>query len=157
MPTSASSILVYGGASCGSSTSEAQSRKVVRLEGMKIVFIDLKWINAQGKGMIFIGFLFYRSSDVVGRSGFRIGNRTIKRGSQVSFSILFVESSNICIIGIIFIGSYLSLIVVWSWSLSCLSWQGQGHRKRFSYVFPIEFSVSEILPVHLCGRFHSSI
>ena len=61
MPKSASPILVYGGASCESSPSEAQSRKVVRLEEMKIVFFDLKWINAQGKGMILIGFLFYRS------------------------------------------------------------------------------------------------
>ena len=58
-------ILVYGGASCDSSSpSEAQSRKVVHLEEMKIAFINLKWINAQGKGMIVIGFLFYRSHDV---------------------------------------------------------------------------------------------
>ena len=64
MPKSASPILVYGGATCESSPSEAQSRKVVRLEEMKIVFVDLKWINAQGKGMILIGFLFYRSHDV---------------------------------------------------------------------------------------------
>ena len=55
---------MYGGASCDSSPSEAQSRKVVRLEEMKIVFIDLKWIDAQGKGMILIGLLFYRSHDV---------------------------------------------------------------------------------------------
>ena len=60
----ASPIWVYGGASFESSPSEAQSRKVVRLEEMMIVFIDLKWINAQGKGMILIGFLFYRSHDV---------------------------------------------------------------------------------------------
>ena len=52
---------------------------------------------------------------------FRIGNRTIKRGSQVSFSVSVIESSNICILGIIFIGSYLALIVVWYWCLSCLS------------------------------------
>ena len=98
MPKSAFPILVYGGASCDSSPSEAQSRKVVRLEEMKIVFVDLKWINAQGKvgsspseaqsrkvvhleemkivfvdlkwiyaqgkGMILIGFLFYRSHAV---------------------------------------------------------------------------------------------
>ena len=73
MPKSAFPILVYGGASCDSSPSEAQSRKVVRLEEMKkvvrleemkIVFIDLKWIDAQGKGMILIGLLFYRSHDV---------------------------------------------------------------------------------------------
>ena len=50
----------FGGASCESSPSKAQSRKVVRLEEMKIVFIDPKWINAQGKGMILIGLLFYR-------------------------------------------------------------------------------------------------
>ena len=64
MPKSAFPILVYGGASCESSPSKAQSRKVVRLEEMKIVFIDLKWINAQGKGMILIGLLFHRSHDV---------------------------------------------------------------------------------------------
>ena len=64
MPKSTFPILVYGGVSCESSPSEAQSRKVVRLEEMKIVFIDLKWFNAQGKGMILIGFLFYRSHDV---------------------------------------------------------------------------------------------
>ena len=61
MPKSASPILVYGGATCESSPSEAQSRKVVRLEEMKIVFFDLKWINAQAKDMILIGFLFYQS------------------------------------------------------------------------------------------------
>ena len=44
MPKSASPILVYGGAICESSPSEAQSRKVVHLEEMKIVFFDLKWI-----------------------------------------------------------------------------------------------------------------
>ena len=55
---------MYGGASCESSPREAQSRKVVRLEEMKVVFIDLKGINAQGKGMILIGLLFHRSHDV---------------------------------------------------------------------------------------------
>ena len=69
MPKSAFPILVYGGASCESSPSKAQSRKVVRLEEMKIVFIDPKWINAQGKGMILIGLLFYRSHDVSGETG----------------------------------------------------------------------------------------
>ena len=57
----ASPILVYVGETCESSPSKAQSRKVVHLEEIKIVFIDLKWIYAQGKGMILIGFLFYRS------------------------------------------------------------------------------------------------
>ena len=81
MPKSVSTILVYGGASCESSPSEAQSKKVVLLEEMKIVFIDLNWINAQGKGMILIGFLFYWSHDVSERPDYRIVNRTIKRGS----------------------------------------------------------------------------
>ena len=41
----ASPILVYGGATCESSPSGAQSRKVV----MRIVFIDLKWIKRKAK------------------------------------------------------------------------------------------------------------
>ena len=41
MPKIAFPILVYGGASCESSPSKAQSREVVRLEEMKIVFFDL--------------------------------------------------------------------------------------------------------------------
>ena len=39
---------------------------------------------AQGKGMILIGFLFYRSHDVSERPDYMIVNCTIKRGSQVS-------------------------------------------------------------------------
>ena len=35
-------------------------KKGFQLERVKIVIIELKW-NAQGKGMILIGFLFYRS------------------------------------------------------------------------------------------------
>ena len=91
------------------------------------------------------------------RPGYRIDSRTIKRGSRPSIVIVsFVESSNLCIYAIIFIGSYLSLFVVWSWCLSCLSWQSQVHRKRFSYASSIAVSVLEILPVHPCGRFISS-
>jgi hypothetical protein len=41
-------------------TEQAQSRKVVQLEKIKIVIIHLKW-NAHSKGMILIGFLSYRS------------------------------------------------------------------------------------------------
>jgi hypothetical protein len=41
-------------------TEQAQSRKVVQLEKIKIVNIHLKW-NAQVKGMILIGFLSYQS------------------------------------------------------------------------------------------------
>jgi hypothetical protein len=44
-----------------------------------------------------------------GRPGFRIDSRTIKRGSRVSnLFVSFRESSNLCILGIIFIGSYLA-------------------------------------------------
>ena len=48
---------------------------------------------------------------LVGRLGFRIGNRTIQRGSQVSFSVSIVESSNLCILGIIFI------VLIWLLSM----------------------------------------
>ena len=122
MPKSASPILVYGGATCEDSPSEAQSRKVVCLEEMKFVIIYLKWIHAQGKGVMLIGFLFYRSHDVSERPDYRLVNRTIKRGSRPSILIvLFMESSNLCILAIIFIGSYLDLIMVWSWCFSCSS------------------------------------
>ena len=56
-----------------------QSRKVYQLERVKIVIIELKW-NAQGKGMILIGFIFYRSHGVSGRPGFRI-DRVLSRGA----------------------------------------------------------------------------
>ena len=68
--------------------------------------------------MILIGFLFYWSRGLVGRPGFRIGNRTIKRGSQVSFSVSVVESSNLCILAflqsslLVLIGSYRGVVLV---------------------------------------------
>ena len=50
---------------------------------------------------------------LVGRPGYRIDCRTIKGGSRVSSLIVsFVESSNHCILGIIFIGSYLVFLYV---------------------------------------------
>jgi hypothetical protein len=49
-------------------TEQAQSRKVVQLEKIKIVIIHLKW-NAQGKGMILIGFIYYRSHGVSCETG----------------------------------------------------------------------------------------
>ena len=49
MPKSVSPILVYGGAISESSPSESQSKKVVRLEEMKIIIIDLKWIMCKAK------------------------------------------------------------------------------------------------------------
>ena len=51
------------------------------LEEIKIVIIQLKW-NAQGKGIILIGFPFYRSHSW--ETGLQDRRRTIKRGSQVS-------------------------------------------------------------------------
>jgi hypothetical protein len=49
-------------------TKQAQSRKVVQLEKIKIVFIHLKW-NAQGKGMIVLGFLSYRYHGIICETG----------------------------------------------------------------------------------------
>src|SRR4051812_13199855 len=91
---------------------EEQSRKALHIEKGKIVYIKLKW-NAQGKGLILIGFPFCRSHVVSWETGFRIDSRTIKRGSRVSNSIIsFEESSNLCILGIIVLGCYLDLILV---------------------------------------------
>ena len=156
MPKSASPILVYGGA-----ISESTKRSAIKKGGPTWEDKDRHHLAqvdyVQGKGMILIGFLFYRSHDVSERPDYRIVNRTIKRGSRPSILIIsFVERSSLCILLIIFICTYLALIMMWSWFLSCLSWQGQVHRKRFSYASSIAFSVLEILLVHPFGRFHHS-
>jgi hypothetical protein len=49
-------------------TKQAQSRKVVQLEKIKIVINHFKW-TAQGKGMIVLGFLSYRSHGVSCETG----------------------------------------------------------------------------------------
>src|SRR5664279_4197258 len=106
--------------------------------------------NAQGKGMILIGFLFYRSRGGVGRPGYKIDNITIKRGSRMSNLIVsFVESSNICILSIIFLGSYLTCIYVRFLSLSLSSIQAQVHQKLISYENLIAFLILEVLSVLL--------
>ena len=111
-----------GGATCESSPSEAQSRKVVRIEEMKIIIIDLKWIMRKAKLCPLDRFSILPSHGFSERPDYRIDSRTIKRGSRLSILIvLFVESSNLCILAIIYIGSYLSFIMVWPWCLSCLS------------------------------------
>jgi hypothetical protein len=47
------------------------------------------------------------------RPGYRIVSRTIKRGSRVSNLVIsFGESSNLYILGIIFLGSYLAFLYV---------------------------------------------
>jgi hypothetical protein len=69
-------------------TEQVQSRKTVQLEGDKIFIIYLKW-NAQGRAMILIEFLSYRYHSVW-ETGFRIGSRTIKRGSRVSNLIVSI-------------------------------------------------------------------
>ena len=49
---------------------------------------------------------------LVGRPDYRIDSRTIKGGSRVSsLFVSFAESSNLCILGIIFLGSCLVLFV----------------------------------------------
>jgi hypothetical protein len=50
---------------------------------------------------------------LVVRPGYRIGSYTIKRGSRVSnLIILFGDSSNLCILSTIFLGSYLYFLHV---------------------------------------------
>ena len=102
-------------------------------------------------------FSFYRSHLVSWETGFRIVCRTIKRGSRMSSLIAsFGESSNLCILGIIFLGCYLDLIHVWIVSLSLFPRQAQVHRKRISYAFSIAFSFLRFLPVLHFERFHTS-
>jgi hypothetical protein len=72
----------------------------------------------------------------------RIGSRTIKRGSQVSnLIILFGESSNLCILSIIFLGSYLGFIHVRFYSLWLFPWQALAHQKQISRETLIAFLV----------------
>jgi hypothetical protein len=59
------------------------------------------------------GFFLTGLMVFVVRPGYMIGSRTIKRGSQVSNLIVsFGESSNLFILGIIFLDSYLYFIHV---------------------------------------------
>jgi hypothetical protein len=131
-------------------TEQAQSRKVVQLEKIKIVIILLK-LNAQGKGMILIGFHSYCLMVLVVRPGYRIGRLSIKRGSRVSNLIVsFGESSNLCILGIIFLGSYLfypcellELVVISMTSSS-------SSKMVFCMKHLLCFWCLEVLPVRLC-------
>ena len=82
--------------------------------------------------------------------GLQVRNRTIKRGSQLSYNVSIGESSNLCILGIIiFLGSYLAFLLVRFWCLSCSTWQDQVHRKRISYGKLLAFWVLEFLRVVL--------
>jgi hypothetical protein len=68
---------------------------------------------AQGKGITLIGFYLTGLMVLVGRPGYRIDSRTVKGGSRVSSLIVsFVESSNLYILGIIFLGSCLAFLYV---------------------------------------------
>jgi hypothetical protein len=67
------------------------------------------------------------------RPGYRIGSRTIERGSRVGNLIVsFEESSNLCILSIIFLGSYLGFIHVRFYNLCLFPWQALAHKKRIS-------------------------
>jgi hypothetical protein len=83
----------------------------------KIVIIKLKWTHGVCSSGQKSRFVLDRVSLLtalmvfVVRPGYRIVSRTIKRGSRVSnLVILFEESSNLCILGIIFLGSYLAFL-----------------------------------------------
>ena len=68
---------------------------------------------AQGKGLSLIGFYFTGLMVLVGRPDYRIDGRTTKGGSRVSsLFVSFAESSNLCILGIIFLGSCLDFLFV---------------------------------------------
>jgi hypothetical protein len=62
--------------------------------------------------MILVEFLSYGLMVLILKSGYRIGSCTIRRASRVSTLIVsFGESSNLCSLGIIFLGFYLVFYV----------------------------------------------
>ena len=61
--------------------------------------------------------------------------------------VSFGESSNLCILGIIFLGSYLCFLHVLFQSLSCASIQAQVHQKRISNEKLIVFLILKVLPI----------
>jgi hypothetical protein len=88
-------------------TKLAQSRKVFHLEVDKIVIVKLKRNMLMAKVCVLDRVYFLPISwCYLRRPVYRIGNHTIK-DSQVSNLIVSLdESSNLCILGIIFLGSY---------------------------------------------------
>ena len=95
--------------------------------------------------MVLIGFYFIGLMMLVERPGYRIDNRTIKRGSRSSILIVsFVESSKLCILGIIFIvslfesyrGVVLVLVVLVMTRLS-------SPKTVFIYVFYCVFGIGD--------------
>jgi hypothetical protein len=96
--------------------------------------------------MILIGFILTGFMVLVERPGYRIGSHTIKRDSRVgNFIVPFGESSNLCIIGIIFLGFYLAFLYVRFYSLWLSSLKSQAHLKQISDKKWLRF---------LCWRFY---
>jgi hypothetical protein len=62
--------------------------------------------------------------------------------------VSFGEISNLCILGIIFLGSYLAFIYVSFYSLWLSLRQSQAHQKWFSDEKIIVFLVLKVLPIH---------
>ena len=100
--------------------------------------------------MILIGFLFYRSHVVSGRPGFRIDG-VLSRGTLkwVTWSHLCGELKPLHTWHFIFLGSYLSFLLVGFWCLLWSSRQTQVHRKRISYGKLVAFSVLEVCRLFL--------
>jgi hypothetical protein len=61
--------------------------------------------------------------------------------------VSFEDSSNLCFLCIIFLGSYLYFIYVMFWSLCLFSRQAQVHHKQFSYEKVVAFSIWEVLHI----------
>ena len=74
--------MVYGGANYESSWSNNDQVKHSGLNEAWSVVIKIKR-DAQGKGMALLGFPFTGLKVVVGRPGYRIDSRTIKRGFRL--------------------------------------------------------------------------
>ena len=74
--------MVYGGANYVSSQSNNDQVRHSGLNGAWSIIIKTKR-DAQGKGMALLGFPFTGLKMVVGRPGYKIDSRTIKRGFRL--------------------------------------------------------------------------
>jgi hypothetical protein len=92
--------------------------------------------NDQGKGMSLRGFPFTGLKVFVGRPGYRIDSRTIKRGFQLGN---LITSSILCIVFISLSCCFLLFICMRFLCLFLAFQQVQVHRKRNPNASPIAF------------------
>ena len=113
MPKESFPIMEYGGAIHKTSPTKSNQERRSILRWTRSSSSSSNGLCASQWYDLDKGFFLTGLMVLVVRPVYRIDNLTIKRGSRVSNLIVsFRESSNFCILGIIFLGSYLFLIHV---------------------------------------------